>query len=240
MPENSEDNGGLEGLRYALFWDIDGTLLTTGRAGIYAWEEATRRVTGKTCDFTGLKTAGYTDVQIAEEILKKYSGQHDQNIVRVLLREYEELLPASLPRKNGRVLDGVREILERLKNTDSALSLLLTGNTKKGARIKLKYYGLDSYFSAGAFAEDGPDRNSIARAALLLLKNTVGDGIPSENIYVIGDTPLDIQCGKAVGAKTVAVSTGEYSSVELAAHEPWCVMNHLPKPEEFINALLLK
>lgn len=219
-----------------LFWDIDGTLLTTARAGVFAWEDSVRELTAKDFDLSAIRTAGMTDYQIALRTLETLGVEPSASNVERLLRRYEELLPGSLPRRNGRVLDNVREILEQLRDErPDVRSYLLTGNTRAGARAKLKYYGLAEFFSDGAFAEDTSSRSSIATRALELAKQAgpVGD----ETIFVIGDTPHDIECAKAIGAKTIAVATGGYSVDELRPHGAWRLYETLPAPEEFMRLL---
>lgn len=220
-----------------LFWDIDGTLLTTKRAGIFAWEEAAREVAGQPVDFTELGTAGLTDVEIAVKILDRYQVAPSSENVRRLLHVYERYLPERLGWRAGCVLPGVREVLDYLQGRTDVLSLLLTGNTCAAAAAKLKHYGLDSYFSAGAFAEDGPDRPAVARRALALAQDMLGETIPGERLFVIGDTPHDVHCGKAIGAWTIAVASGNYCVADLLEYEPWRAFDRLPEPEEFARLL---
>ena len=219
-----------------LFWDIDGTLLTTGRAGIFAWEEAVRQVSGEEIDLAAFTTSGLTDVQIAQR-LADIHGTGSVRESRRMVRIYEEHLPASLPRRQGQVLPGVREILQYLDRHDHVVSMLLTGNTRAGARAKLRHFSLDRYFTHGAFGDESADRTAVAVAALTLARRVVGDGLPSERTYVIGDTPHDIACGKAIGARTVAVATGSYTLPDLQLERPWLALDRLPSPERFLELL---
>ena len=224
-------------MTYVLFWDIDGTLLTTGRAGIYAWEEAMKKVLGVSGDLSGFTTGGLTDIKIAENLVEAYGNGAGPDTVMSLVRSYEQHLPGSLTRKQGRVLPGVHELLQYFRDRDGVLSLLLTGNTEAGARIKLTYYGLSEFLTAGAFADDVPDRVAIARKAAKLAHKLAGGPIPPQRMFVIGDTPHDIECGKAIGARTVAVATGSYSASDLERERPWLTLEGLPGPEEFVLAL---
>lgn len=219
-----------------LFWDIDGTLLTTARAGVFAWEDSVRELTSREFDLSVIRTAGMTDYQIALRTLETLGLDASAPNVERLLRRYEALLPGSLPRRNGRVLDNVREILEHLRAERADVrSYLLTGNTRAGAHAKLTYYRLAGFFAGGAFAEDAGARSTIAERALALAKQTapVGDG----TIFLVGDTPHDIECAKPIGAKTIAVATGGYSVDELRAHGPWRLFATLPPAEEFVRLL---
>ncbi len=213
-----------------LFWDIDGTLLTTARAGIFAWEDAVREVLGRDEDFGSLKTAGLTDAEIALLI----AGEPEP--AARLLAAYARLLPDALPRRRGEVLPNVRENLEALAGRDDVVSLLLTGNVAAGAEAKLRHYGLWEFFAerGGAFSVEGSDRPSIARRA-----RELAGGPAPEQMVVIGDTPHDVSCGKVIGARTLAVATGPgYDLDELRACDPWLALEELPPPQELTGLLL--
>ena len=211
-----------------LFWDLDGTLLTTGRAGLFAFEEALLEVTGNSVDLRELSTPGLTDAGVAALVLEHAGQKADPERIEAVLRAYERLLPGSLPRRQGRVLDGVREVLEDLEGHPEVHSYLLTGNTLAGARAKLGHYGLDGFFpdGIGGFCIDHGTRTSIARRALASAPG-------ADNVYVIGDTPADVECGKAIGARTVAVASGWHSPEQLAAAEPWALLERIPDPRAF-------
>ena len=211
-----------------LFWDLDGTLLTTGRAGLYAFEEAVEEVTGAKVDLEEVSTPGFTDAGVAKLVLEHAGQQSDPERIDAVLRAYERRLPASLPRRQGRVLEGIRELLEDLDGRSDVRSYLLTGNTPAGARAKLAHYDLEHFFpdGDGAFCIDQGSRTDIARRALPLAEG-------AQAVYVIGDTPADIECGKAIGARTIAVASGWHSREELERHEPWLLLEQIPAPAEF-------
>jgi phosphoglycolate phosphatase-like HAD superfamily hydrolase len=218
-----------------LFWDIDGTLLTTAKAGVFAWEDAVRELTGREFELIRMRIAGLTDYQIAQRTFETLGIDTDEAFLRRFVDRYGELLPSSLPRKNGRVLPNVREILEHLRGRSDVRSYLLTGNTRAGARAKLTHYDLIEFFPDGAFAEDTGDRASIARRALELARR--GGTVAEDGVFVIGDTPHDIDCATAIGARTIAVATGGYTLEELEAHRPWRVFNELPAADEFLRLI---
>ncbi len=217
-----------------LFWDIDGTLLTTLRAGMVAWNESLLELTGRVFDpKTEPRTAGLTDYQIAVKTFEALALAPDPAAIDRLVRRYEDLLPASLPLRKGYVLPNVREILEHLRGHTDVRSYLLTGNTRGGARAKLTHYGLVDLFDGGAFAEDAGPRSAIAARALELAR---GAGpVADDGIFVIGDTPHDIECARAIGARTIAVATGGYSLEELQAHDPWRAFPELPPVDQFVS-----
>ena len=219
-----------------LFWDIDGTLLTTRRAGIFAWEAAASDAAGRPVDLQTLQTAGLTDFAVGRAILDSLGLAFGDGPLARIVRTYEEMLPSVLPRRQGRVLDGVRDILERARAERSDIGLyLLTGNTHVGARAKLTHYGLIDFFQGGAFANSVGDRADIARRALAIA--TEGGQVELERVFVIGDTPHDVACGRAIGAKTIAVASGDYSTAALQAELPWRALPALPDAETFFALL---
>jgi phosphoglycolate phosphatase-like HAD superfamily hydrolase len=217
-----------------LFWDIDGTLLTTARAGVYAWAEALEEQVGHPVDLSAFQTAGLTDLEIA----RKLGAGHGLGPAKTetLVRSYERRLPLSLTRRTGGVLPNVRAILERLRGRTDVYSGLLTGNTRAGAAAKLQHYGLAEFFQGGAFADGADDRPAIARGALAQAQKILGM-ISPDRVYVIGDTPHDVACGKAIGARVIAVATGGYSLEQLRATDPWWLLLSLPEPEVFFPRL---
>lgn len=216
-----------------LLWDIDGTLLLTARAGVFALEDAALEVLGVQLDMSSMRTAGLTDAEIALDICRAHG--HDER-AGDFLRAYARLLPDRLHRRRGEVLPNVREDLEALDARDDVVNLLLTGNIREGAEAKLRHYDLWHFFAktGGAFSVEGSDRPSIARAA----RGVVGDAYDGDRAYVIGDTPHDISCGKVIGARTIGVATGPgYTLAELEACEPWLALEELPGPEGLLSVL---
>jgi phosphoglycolate phosphatase-like HAD superfamily hydrolase len=218
-----------------LFWDIDGTLLTTGKGGVPAWEQAVREVTGCEFELASIRIPGMTDYQIAVRTFELLGIGADMGMLRRMVERYESLLPEFLPQRQGQVMPHVREILDAIRGRSGIRSYLLTGNTRGGARAKLTHYGLWHYFAEGAFAEDPGERATIAVRALELAR--AAGPIAGESIFVIGDTPHDIECAKAIGGKTIAVATGGYSLEELQAHHPWRVMPQLPAVDDFLTLI---
>ena len=229
-----------------IFWDIDGTLLSTQRAGGAAFYEACREVMElPAVDLRDIDFRGFTDRNIAGRVLESHGRPCDEAAIDRLLHCYESRLPAHLAQREGKPMPGVVAILDRLRPRTDVLSLLLTGNTRRGAHAKLERCGLLDYFRGtnggpipvGAFAEAGALREAIARAAHALAEKTVGRPVPGDRCFVVGDTPHDVSCGKAIGARTVAVATGGYSVDELRACDPWLLWERLPEPDAFERAL---
>ena len=218
-----------------LFWDIDGTLLTTAKGGMFAWDDAVKELTGRDFQLQSMRVPGMTDYQIAARTFEMLGLERTEELTHQLVRRYESLLPSSLPRRTGSVLPNVREILEQLRGRQDVRSYLLTGNTRGGARAKLTHYGLIDFFPDGAFAEDTRERATIAERAMVLARQ-IGPLSP-DDAFVIGDTPHDIECDNAIGVRTIAVATGGYSVEELREHRPWRLFGELPAPDEFMELI---
>ena len=213
-----------------LFWDIDGTLLTTARAGVFALEAAAREVLGAEPDIADMHTAGLTDAEVAAAVIGHCGLEADAATITAFLKVYERELPGCLHLRRGGVMPGVAEILDDLAGRGDVVSLLLTGNTTAGARAKLHHYGLAAHFDGGSFCTGPGAREGIARTARNIVRARYGASAPS---YVLGDTPLDIRCGHAIGARTIGIATGAYSLEELRSHDPWTALERLPAPPEF-------
>ena len=219
-----------------LFWDIDGTLLTTKRAGVFALEAAAAEIIGTPLDLSELNTAGLTDRQIAANILQLAKIKPDNTLTKQMLALYAQYLPENLPKRQGHVLEGVKAILETLQPRKDVINLLLTGNIKAGAIAKLTYYGLMDYFSEGAFADEAENRNAIATEAKSLAEKKIGK-LTSDQLYVIGDTPHDIKCGQSINATVIAVATGTYTLAQLEKYHPWWAISVLPEPQVFLSKI---
>jgi len=220
-----------------LFWDIDGTLLKTAKAGLYAFEQVIQEILMIPFDFSSIKTAGMTDYYIAHQVIQ-LATRREPTVHEIchLLARYEEILPSHLAARQGYLTPSVKDILTYLHSREDYASLLLTGNTFIGAKTKLTHYGLEGFFNFkhSAFCANCFNRTEISTQALSIVKKHY-PAVAPEQIYVIGDTPNDIHCGKAIDARTIAVATGTYSVEELSAHSPWWVVPTLPSPIEFVE-----
>jgi phosphoglycolate phosphatase len=208
---------------------------------VFALEDASEEALGRRVDLSTMQTAGMTDFEIAQEICRA-EGVDDASAPAKLLAAYERLLPERLGWRKGRVLPNVRENLEALSERDDVVNMLLTGNVAGGARAKLRHYGLWQFFGAGgAFSTEGCDRPGIARRARELAAEHGGEVPPGERMVVIGDTPHDVRCGRAIGARTLAVATGPgYGLEALEECEPWVALEELPAPPDFERLLGLR
>jgi phosphoglycolate phosphatase-like HAD superfamily hydrolase len=213
-------------VRLVLF-DIDGTLIRTGGAGVKAFAKVFATEFDAVDGFEQLKFAGRTDVGLVRE----FFGFHEipptpANFERFFER-YVFWLDHILHQCQGEVCAGVWEFLEGLRGLPQPpLPGLLTGNIRLGAEIKLRHFHLWNCFQTGAFADDHEEREEIAATARARGSRILRRDLRGEEVLVIGDTPLDIACARAIGAKVLAVATGGYSLPELKKHTPdWAVPN---------------
>jgi Predicted phosphatases len=225
------------GNKRLLLFDIDGTLVSTGGAGMRALKLVIEKRYGVHDDLHDIEIAGRTDSGIAASILKKYGINETNGKVTDFLDEYIGFLQQTVSTTDGQVLPGMSEILTRMKTRPDRVLGLLTGNIKRGAELKLQHYGLWDFFEFGAFADDHHDRNQLGEFARARAKEKHGHDFDAAQIDVIGDTGHDVACGKAFGARTVAIATGSWSREQLAAHKPDFLFDDLANVGEVMRVL---
>jgi phosphoglycolate phosphatase len=205
-------------MHFCLF-DIDGTLLNSGGAGKIAIESALEEDFGVTIR-TQVTYSGRTDRAITRDLMRFHDVAETPENVQRLVRGYLQRLPGALAKHQGRVLPGIAALLKILAERDDVAVGLLTGNIREGARVKLGHFGLHEHFAFGGFGDRHWERDDVAREALAVIHELHGDTVRSERIWVIGDTPLDVQCARAIGARAVAVATGWHTVDQLRASTP--------------------
>jgi phosphoglycolate phosphatase len=220
-----------------LLFDIDGTLIHSGGAGVEALKCALKERFGIEDDLHDIEFAGVTDAGIVTSILNKHKLPPSAENVAAFLDSYVHFLSKELPRREGKLLPGVLELLEKLKTRKHVVLALLTGNVSRGAQLKLGHYGVWHFFEFGAFADDHHDRNQLGSFARARAKEKHGREFSADEIDVIGDTPRDIACGKALGARTIAVATGSWSRPKLAQHDPDILIDDLSDVDRLIDTL---
>lgn len=194
-----------------LLFDVDGTLIRTGKAVHRAFFQALEEAFGFRPQIDGYSFGGKTDPQIVRELMTAAGvpADHVAGKLGNCLARYLDLLEESAPEAgHGTVLPGVVELLDRCRARDDALLGLLTGNLRRGARLKLAPLGLWDYFLFGGFADMSERRVEIGRAALELARTAMGAAAGTARVTVIGDTEFDVECARALGARAVAVATG--------------------------------
>ena len=220
-----------------ILWDIDGTLIVSGRAGIFALTKAFATVYGRTPDLDKIDVSGRTDKWIAGQVLAQQGIAATPENIHAFLEAYLQALPGELSDRAGRVLPGIITLLDTLQARADIAQGLLTGNLQRGARIKLGHYQVWHYFEFGAFGDDSPWRNELGPHALRRAREKHAVEFAPADTFVIGDTPHDIECGKAIGAKTIGVATGRFSVAELQAHQPTAVFADFSDPAAFLGLI---
>ena len=226
-------------LRKKLFlFDIDGTLLLTGRAGEHALRLALRDRFGVEDDLATISFAGSTDGAIARQMFESNAIPVTPENVADLFDGYIHHLALELPRREGQVLPGIVGLLEELHARADCVLGLLTGNIARGAELKLSHYGVWDYFEFGAFADDHVDRNKLGPVAHARAAEKHGISFEAEDVFVLGDTPRDIDCARAAGFVAVAIATGSYTKVQLAEHKPDFLFEDLSDTTAVLAVLL--
>jgi phosphoglycolate phosphatase len=209
-----------------LLWDIDGTILASGGAGVRALEESLEKIIGSPPDLSDIDWAGRTDRWITEAIFAKYAVEHTPDLAAQLIDAYLAELPDHMTRST-RVLPGIRDRLAEADTRPDVVQGLLTGNLERGAKIKLGHFDLWHHFPFGAFADDSAVRNELGPHALARATQHTGHHFDPSDVWIIGDTQHDIACGKIIGARTLAVATGHHTPDQLAAHTPDALLTDL-------------
>ena len=220
-----------------ILFDIDGTLLTTDGAGRAALREAGADVFAIEEDLKGVAISGNTDVAIVHEILNKHGIPDSEVNVNRYLGAYLAHLKQRLIHQPGGILPGVASLLEACAQEDCIVGLL-TGNLRRGAQMKLGTHQLWDRFRIGAFADDNRDRNLLGPIARKRAEKEIRAAF--DELFVIGDTPRDIACGKVANAKVLAVATGRFSRESLAAHKPDYLFDDLRETKAVLAALGLE
>lgn len=236
-------------MRKLILFDIDGTLVLTGGAGIRAMNRACEELVGNPDGLEGIPVAGRTDRIILADVVTRAGHTLDDGLLDQLRERYVANLREEIERP-GRaqsfewlgarggvkaVMPGIRELLDILHQRDDVFLALLTGNFAASARIKLEHFDLWRYFRCGAYADDAADRNALVPFALQRARECGLPELPPKHILVVGDTPHDVACAHAVGATPVGVATGGFTSDQLRESGAEVVFENLADPREFLK-----
>jgi phosphoglycolate phosphatase len=223
--------------KFFLF-DVDKTLVDSHGAGGRAMTAAFAQLFGIDDGFAGIGFAGRTDTAIFRDAVGVHSldGEFPALLAR-FQQTYYTTLPRTLAEVQAHALPGVREVLEGLQAAPGAFLGLATGNFREAARLKLERFGLYDFFLTGGYADDSEDRAEIVAIAINRLAEASGVHGPRE-VYIIGDTPLDIAAAKANGARSVAVATGFSTVGELTAAGAGVVFPDFSSWQAVLDALL--
>jgi phosphoglycolate phosphatase-like HAD superfamily hydrolase len=225
-----------------VLFDIDGTLVWTDGAGRRAIHHALTEVFGAPGP-PDYRFDGKTDPQIVRDLMR-FAGHDDGHIdtrMQAVFDLYVERLRAELgaPGYRPRVLPGVFALLDALESRDGIVLGLLTGNLVEGAKAKLESVGIDPRrFRIGAYGSDHEHRPSLPEVATRRLREDLGHELTGEDVVIIGDTPADVTCGRALGARAIGVATGRYSPDELRRHGAAAVFTDLSDTSAVVAEIL--
>jgi phosphoglycolate phosphatase-like HAD superfamily hydrolase len=224
-----------------ILFDIDGTLLLSGRAGIRAMTRAFQQTFGIGDVFAGESFGGRTDSYLVSKALTR-AGLPDTDDNHHRFRDaYLPLLAEEIQQPgtgHKGLMPGARELLQALHHYEHLHLALLTGNYREAAAIKLQHFELWDFFEWGAFSDDHADRNQLVPIARSRAETY---DIPIEaigRVIVVGDTPHDVECARVAGAKCVAVATGGYSVEQLREAGADEVLLNLADTEQVLALLV--
>jgi phosphoglycolate phosphatase-like HAD superfamily hydrolase len=202
--------------RLAILFDIDGTLIDTGGAGAASWRLAFDKLYGIPADIGAFTDAGMTDPDVGRQTFQAVMHRPPERAEfdRLLERRLHYMHQTVAESAGYRVLPGVEQLLPRLIDEGYLLGLV-TGNIEAAAHIKLHRAQLNRFFSFGGYGSDSSDRGEITRIALQRAALVYGDDVKPEQIFVVGDTPRDVEGAHAAGLDCVGVATGHYTVEEL-------------------------
>ena len=220
-----------------LLFDIDGTLMTSGGAGEHALKVGFREEFGIEDDLRNVEIAGRTDSGIARQMLAYHNIEVNPETLERFYQGYLRNLIRELPNRTGTLLPGIETLLNELHARSHVALGLLTGNLERGARLKLTHYGVAHFFPFGAFADDHHDRNALGEFAQQRATALHGVRFDPARTTIIGDTPHDVSCARAIGARVLAVATGAFSADALEKCNPDAVLENLSDLGSALNAL---
>ncbi len=217
-----------------LLFDIDGTILHAHGVGRQLVDVIFDELTGRKSP-DRLVYSGKTDPQICREMADAVGliGDERDAVAEEALTIYTERILEALPGKKISLIPGADSLIERLAEHSDVQLALLTGNVESVAYAKLDAVGLRSHFDFGAFGSDSADRYELPAIAKTRAVTQTGQMYDGGNVVIIGDTEHDIRCGLSIGAFSVAVCTGHYSSEELSRHNPNALFESLEDADEF-------
>jgi phosphoglycolate phosphatase-like HAD superfamily hydrolase len=204
-----------------ILWDVDGTLVMAGSAAQRAFDLAVASAVGRDPVGHGVRMSGKTDPQIALEIMAALDMAEDEAhrflpaVLEGLIRELEAA--EDTIRQHGRVLPGVRGLLPKLHRPPHIVQSLLTGNLAPNAALKLRAFGLDRWvdLEVGAYGSDDRDRTVLVPIAMAKTEERYGYRFEPQQVWVVGDTPRDLECARAARARCLLVGTGRHGFEEL-------------------------
>ncbi len=222
-----------------VLFDIDGTLLDTGGAGLSALDRAFKRTFDADGEIPPIELAGTTDSSIVKMLFTHFQIAETPENKDRFFSAYIEELGSNLtgPDHSGRLLPGAKALLQTLRQETAHIVALLTGNIRRGAFLKVTHYGIGDFFEFGAFGDDHHDRNHLGPIAVSRARERHRHSFKKHDVVVIGDTPKDIHCAHAIGARAITVATGSFSRDALKPHGPHHHFDTLEDATQVLGAI---
>jgi phosphoglycolate phosphatase len=226
--------------RRLVLFDIDGTLLSAGGVSGRCLAEALREVFGTTGPMEGYDFSGKTDPQIVRDLMTAagFPGDEIDGRLPTTLGSYHARMVASLRPTHVVAKVGVAALVDRLSAEASVTLALLTGNLEPCARLKLAPLDLNDRFAFGAFGSDHEDRHRLPSVAVDRALAATGHRFEGKRIVVVGDSIHDVRCGRDLGVRAVAVSSGRTSAEALAREEPDALLRDFGDTNASLDAIL--
>ena len=224
-----------------ILFDIDGTLLLSGRAGLRAMTRAFQQTFGITDAFRDQHFGGRTDSYLVSQALQGAGLPDTPEQHERFRRIYIPLLAEEIEHPgtgHKGLMPGARELLDALHGHHHLHLALLTGNYREAAEIKLQHFEIWDFFEWGAFSDDAADRNLLVPIACERAHTYDIPAEAIERVIVIGDTPHDIECARVAGAKSIAVATGGFTVDQLRECGADAVLPDLADTEAVIELLV--
>lgn len=227
-----------------ILFDVDGTLVTRNRVHDVSFSAGFKKAVD--IDVNVVETqgvnSGKTVRRIVSELLetkgftKKEIASKFNDVLNEMFKYYEEKIELDPSLKS---IPHVMELLVELERAGYILGLV-TGNAERIAKLKLKKVGLSNFFSGiGGFGDSSMSRRELAIQAIRKASEKLGIKFDKKDVFVIGDTPLDVACGKEIGVKTIAVATGPFKADELKRHNPDYLFNDFSDVKSVLKAIEL-
>lgn len=220
-----------------ILFDIDGTILTCRGAGQKAMEAALTDVFQLKPPFKNIPCAGRTDRGIGKSVFATFQ-QEDCIENRIRFRDsYLNHLPRCLKEQQAILLPGIVELLDALTDQSEIELSLLTGNYETAAMIKLQHFGLHERFCRGIFGDTHAERDRLATEAVDKFSTDYDTQLSGQHFLIIGDTPADIQCARAINASVIAVATGIHDQKALEQCQPDVLLPDFSNTELAMDAI---
>ena len=224
-------------MTHTILFDVDHTLLYTGGAGGLAMGRAFQQLHGVENAFRNIESTGRTDWSIFKRGLQTHDlfdeADDFDDALAEFIDTYVEHLATTLREAPGYIEPGIPELLDALAARDDVRLGLATGNFRRTCLLKLEYYELHAHLSEGGFGEDAEERGDMVTRAI----ERVANGSQPQQIWIIGDTPRDVEAARANGVRSLAVATGDSTVEELRAAGADVALKDLSNTEEVLSAL---